>query len=104
MHVLKKKTTTTTSKALVWQTNLSSMSVTGIFSLKTVNDLTESITDFLRLLMNEVKLCSVSKWKVIVSKFKSVSRLWEFARLFGAIACVNLVFCQKWNFYAAFSR
>ena len=45
---------TTTSTALVWQTNLSSMSVTGIFSLKTVNDLTESITHFHQLLMNEV--------------------------------------------------
>ena len=50
----KKAIATTTSTALVWQTNLSSMSVTGIFSLKTVNDLTESITHFHRLLMNEV--------------------------------------------------
>ena len=50
----KKTIATTTSTALVWQTNLSSMSVTGIFSLKTVNDLTESITHFHRLLMNEV--------------------------------------------------
>ena len=40
--------------ALVWQTKLSSMSVTIIFSLKTVNDLTESVTHFHRLLMNEV--------------------------------------------------
>ena len=30
------------------------LSVTKIFSLKTVNDLTESVTHFHRLLMNEV--------------------------------------------------
>ena len=54
--------------------------------------------------MNEVQLCSVNEWKVIVSKFKSVSRLWEFARLFGAIVCVNLVFFQKVNLNAVFSR
>ena len=53
MHVLKQKKTTT-STALVWQKNLSSMSVTRIFSLKTVSDLTESVTHFHRLLMNEV--------------------------------------------------
>ena len=53
MQVLKQKKTTT-STALVWQKNLSSMSVTRIFSLKTVNDLTESVTHFHRLLMNKV--------------------------------------------------
>ena len=53
MQVLKQKKKTT-STALVWQKNLSSMSVTIIFSLKTVNDLTESVTHFHRLLMNEV--------------------------------------------------
>ena len=44
---------TTTSTALVWQTNLSSMSVTKLFSLKTVNDLTESITHFHRLSIDD---------------------------------------------------
>ena len=53
MQVLKQKKTTT-STALVWQKNLSSMSVIRIFSLKTVNDLTESVTHFHRLLMNKV--------------------------------------------------
>ena len=37
--------------------------------------------------------------KVIVSKFKFfILKLWEFARLFAAMACVNLVFpSQKLN-------
>ena len=37
--------------------------------------------------------------KVIVSKFKFfILKLWEFARLFAAMACVNLVFPpQKLN-------
>ena len=43
------------------------------------------------------------KWKAIVSKCY-VLNLWEFTLLFGAIVCVTLVFHQKGNFYAAFSR
>ena len=77
MYALK-TITTSTSTALVWQTNLRSITFTTIFSSKTVNDLSESITHFHRLLMDEVYLCSVDNWKVIVSKFKFFSRLWDF--------------------------
>ena len=44
--------------------------------------------------------------KVIASKFKFVMlKLWEFARLFAAVACVNLVFPpQKLNSNDALQR
>ena len=52
MHALKKENNNNINGT--GKTKLSSMSVMGIFSLKTVNDPTESITHFHQLLMNEV--------------------------------------------------
>ena len=67
-----------------------------MISSKTVNDLTESTIHFSRRLNScaKIYLSSWNKWRgeSVVSKFKFfVLKLWEFARLFAGMACVNLV-------------
>ena len=91
-----------------------------MFSSKTVNNLTEVLFTLIddKFMYEDLPLfIKYSARKVMVSKFKFfVLKLWEFARLFAAMACENLVFPpQKLNsddilqrdtreFYAAFSH
>ena len=68
-----------------------------MFSSKTVNDRTESIIRSHRRLIHVRRCTSVHEVNGEESNCREIQfffilKLWEFARLFSVMACVNLVF------------